>query len=181
MSASPFGVGVRVLGAGAALLFLFLAVGFALPGTWAAERSAVLSEAPEAVFPLLDRPSAWRDWSAWPDSGLVARGPVEGVGAGLSWDDEELGSGSFEIVEVDRPYRVRYHVEVQGGSLRTEGILSLSREGAGTRLTWREEGDFGWNPLLGYWALFMERAQGREMEKALARLEALTRTAPAGR
>jgi hypothetical protein len=179
VSASPFSVGVRVLGAGAALLFLFLAVGFALPGTWSAERTALLSTPPEVLFPLLERPAAWRDWTSWPDAGLVSVGPDAGVGAALAWDDAELGDGRFEIVEAVAPSRVRYRVEVQGGTLRTEGTFTLAAEGGGSRVTWREEGDFGWNPLLGYWALFMEKAQGQELEKALARLEAAT--APAGR
>ncbi len=172
MNASPFSVGVRVLGASAALLVLFLGVGFALPGTWGAERTAVLSAPPEVLFPLLERPAAWLAWTAWPDPGLVATGPDSGAGARLSWDSEEVGSGSFEIIEAVVPARVRYHVEVQGGSMRTDGTLVLEPEGTGSRVTWREEGDFGWNPLMGYWALFMSRAQGQEMEKALARLEA---------
>jgi len=35
---------------------------------------------------------------------------------------------------------------------------------------WRERGDFGWNPLLGYVARTMDRTQGAQMEAALARL-----------
>ncbi|NJD18492.1 MAG: hypothetical protein FIA95_04320 [Gemmatimonadetes bacterium] len=179
VNGSPFSLGVRVLGAGAALLVLFLAVGFALPRTWSAERSAVLSSPPAEVFALLERPSAWRTWTAWPDSGLVAGGPEAGVGARMSWSDKELGSGSFEIVEALFPTRVRYRVEVEGGSLRTEGTFTLAPSAGGTRVTWREEGDLGWSPLMGFWARFMARAQGRELEKALARLE--TATAPTGR
>ncbi len=179
MSASPFSVGVRLLGAGAALLLLFLGLGFALPGTWAAERTAVLSAPPEVLFPLLERPAAWSAWTAWPDSGLAAGGPERGVGARLAWDSRDLGSGSFEIVEAVAATRVRYRVAVQGGSMRTDGTFTLAREGSGSRVTWREEGDFGWNPLMGYWALLMGRAQGRELEKALARLEEAA--APAGR
>lgn len=175
MTASPFSLGTRILGVGAALLVLVLALGFALPGTWGAERSVLVAAPPSAVFPLLDAPEAWRQWTAWPDSGLVAEGPERGVGARLTWDDPELGDGSFEIVEVAPPRHVRYEVRVQGGSMHTDGTFTLAAEGGGTRVTWREEGDFGWNPLMGYWALFMEKAQGRELEKALARLEAMVR------
>lgn len=173
MNGAPLSPGPRILGAAAALLILFLGVGLALPGTWSAERSALLSAPPSVVFPLLERPSAWRMWTAWPDSGLVATGPEQGVGARLTWDDRELGDGAFEIVEATPLSRVRYRVEVEGGSLHTDGTFTLEPEAGGTRLTWREEGDFGWNPLMGYWARFMERAQGRELEKAMARLERL--------
>ncbi|MDP2958392.1 MAG: SRPBCC family protein [Longimicrobiales bacterium] len=173
MSASPFSVGVRILGSLAGLLALVLAVGFALPGTWSAERSLAVAAPPESLYPLLEAPSSWRKWTAWPDSGLAAEGPERGVGAALRWDDPELGDGRFEIVEAVAPEKVRYRVEVEGGTLRTEGVLTLVREEGGTRVTWREEGDFGWNPLLGYWARFMERVQGRELEKALVRLDSM--------
>ena len=179
MSASPFSLGVRILGSLAGLLVLVLAVGFALPGTWSAERSVVLAAPPEALYPLMEAPSSWRKWTAWPDSGLVAEGPERGEGAGLRWDDPELGDGRFEIVEAIPLQRVRYRVEVEGGAMHTQGVLTLVQETGGTRVSWREEGDFGWNPLMAYWAWFMERVQGRELEKALARLDSMASSSPA--
>jgi hypothetical protein len=174
MSASPFSAGTKILAVGAGVLLLFLAVGVALPGTWSAERSAVLSAPPEAVLPMVDAPMAWRAWTEWPDSGLVAEGPERGAGARLVWNDRELGDGSFEIVEAGALEGVRYRVSVQGGSMHTDGTFLMAPEGGGTRVTWREEGDFGWNPLMGYWARLMERVQGVELEKALIRLDSLT-------
>jgi hypothetical protein len=40
-------------------------------------------------------------------------------------------------------------------------------------VTWREEGDLGWNPLMGYWALSMNRAQSQELAKGLDRLRSV--------
>lgn len=182
MKSSPISLGTRILAVGAFLLFGFLAVGFLLPGTWSAERTVTLASPPDVVFPLVDAPEAWRLWTAWPDSGLVTEGPQRGVGARLTWNDAELGDGSFEIVAADAPRSVRYRVDVQGGSMHTDGTFLLEPDGSGTRVTWREEGDFGRNPLMGYWARLMSRAQGKELDKALLRLDSLARTeaAPAG-
>jgi hypothetical protein len=166
-----FGLGPLVLGTGAFILGLFLFVGWLLPGTWSAERSIVLAAPPAVLFPLVDAPESWRRWTPWPDSGLVASGPAHGVGARLSWNDPELGEGSFHIVEALPDSLVRYRVEVQGGSMRTDGTMHLRPEAGGTRVVWKEQGDFGANPLMGYWARFMSRAQGAELEKALERLE----------
>lgn len=176
MMRPPIGLGPLILGAGALVLGLFLGVGFLLPGTWSVERTATLDAPPETVFPLLDSPQAWRGWTAWPDSGLVAEGPERGVGSRLSWKDRDMGDGSFEIVEVEPLRTVRYRVLVQGGSMRTDGTVLLEPAGTGTLVTWREEGDFGRNPLMGYWARFMTRAQGREFEKSLERLAKLAQT-----
>lgn len=170
MRDTPISPASLILGAAALLLFLFLGIGWLLPGTWSAERTAVLEAPPSAVYAWIDSPAGWRRWTPWPDSGMVAEGPERGAGARMAWDDEELGTGAFEIVEARPDSLVRYRVEVQDGSMFTVGTLRLAAQGAGTRVVWREEGDFGANPLMGYWARFMERAQGSELEKSLARL-----------
>lgn len=167
---TPGSLGARFFGVAAILFAAFLVVGFLLPARWQAERTVRLDAPPEAVFGLLDAPEGWRAWTPWPDSGLVAEGPPRGRGAALSWNDPELGDGTFRIVETRAHELVRYQVDVQGGSMHTEGTLRLTPDGAGTRVTWREAGSFGRNPLMGYWALFMERAQGDQMGQSLERL-----------
>lgn len=167
---SPFSWGTRVLAAGALAFVLFLGVGALLPGTWEATGSRVLGVPPERLLPWLDSPEGWQAWTPWPEAGVERTGPDRGEGATLSWRHPEMGQGSFEIVEVDAR-RVGYRVLVEGGSLRTEGRVELEPVPEGTRVTWTEEGDFGWNPLMGYWALAMERVQGQELQKGLERLE----------
>lgn len=181
MSASPFSYGVRILGSLAALMVLGLAVGFALPGTWSAGRASVVQAPPDVVYALLSAPASWQGWTAWPSGGMEAEGPSVGAGARLRWNDPEMGGGTFEIVEAVPSRLVRYRVEVQGGSLEVDGVLVLAQEGSGTRVAWQENGDFGWNPLMGYWARFMERVQGRQLEASLQRLDSVARLAdPAG-
>lgn len=164
---------VRILAAFAALLALFLGVGFALPGRWTVERSALVDAPPGRVFPWIDAPSAWRAWTPWPDTDLRAEGPERGAGAKVRWDDETWGEGAFTVTGSEPPRRVDYEVRVQEGSMVTRGRIVLEPAGGGTRVTWREWGDFGWNPLLGYAALNMDRMQGAELEKGLARLDSV--------
>jgi hypothetical protein len=171
VTSSPFSIGTRVLGGGAALLILFLVVGFLLPGTWSAQGSVQVEAPPEAVFPWLDSPRAWTRWTPWPDTGLVVAGPPHGVGAVFSWDNTDLGDGRFEVVEADSPRLVRYRVDVQKRTMRTDGTLRIEAKDGGTFVRWREQGDFGHNPLMGYWARFMRKAQSAEMAKDLSRLK----------
>lgn len=167
------GVGAKILGGGAAVLILFLVIGFLLPGSWQAEASVDIAAPPQAVFQFLDSPEGWRAWTPWPDSGVVRSGPARGEGATLSWSDPELGSGSFSLVAVSPPDRVDYRVDVGDGAMRTEGSVALSPSDGGVHVVWHEEGDLGHNPLMGYWALSMGRAQGEEMSKGLERLSTL--------
>jgi hypothetical protein len=157
--------------AGAALLLLtFLGVGFMLSGEWAAERERVVAASPEAVLPLLEDLALWPEWSPMGQVDGELSTPSAGVGARLSWDDPQWGQGEFTLTEVD-PGGVAYEVRVEDGALQTRGWIRLAAEGDGTRITWREEGDFGWNPLLSWFALGMERLQGTELEKSLDSLE----------
>ncbi len=172
MHRTPFSLGTIILGGGALFLICLILVGVALPASWEAEVTLVAEASPEELFQHLDSPEGWRGWTFWPDSGVVRSGPETGSGATLSWDDEELGSGSFTIAESDAPRSVRYQVQV-GRSMRTEGTIELTPNGTTTSIAWRESGDLGRNPLMGYWAFFMNKAQTRELTKGLGKLAAL--------
>lgn len=170
----PFSIGVIVLGGGAVIGILFLAVGYLLPTDFEATAERVVDLPAEAVFRYLDSPEGWRDWTTWPESGLERTGPERGEGARIAWDDPELGSGSFTLTRVAAPRRVEYRVEV-GGSMLTEGSLALTDATGGVRLEWRERGSLGRNPLMGWWSLSMDRAQSNELTKGLERLETVAR------
>ena len=159
-----------MLTAAVGLLVLGLVIGIALPGSWEVERSATVSAPPAAVFPWLDDPRRWDEWAPLGDVTATFTGPQRGAGATRRWDHPELGDGLFAIVSTVPDREVSYRVEVQEGRMITEGTLRLEPEGTGTRVVWRERGDFGNNPLLGYVARTMDRAQGAQMERALTTL-----------
>ena len=160
----------KVFGLIGGVLVAFMAVGFLLPGRWSAEVSIDLETGPESVFPLLADLGRWDEWTQWSEVESTLTDPSSGVGAVRSWDDERYGSGSVTIVE-SRPFElVRYRVRIGEGS-EVVGTLSLERSPTGSVVTWREEGDFGRNPLMGYVARTMSNAQGQQLSESLFRLE----------
>lgn len=172
---------LKIMGGLALLGILFLAVGFLLPGTWTVRRTAVVRAPPEAVFPFLSTPARWEAWTSWSSVESELEGPASGPGARRRWSDPVEGDGVMEIVGAEPDREVRYRVEVDGGSIRIRGSLELERIADGTRVEWVESGDFGWNPLLGYMARFMDRSQGAQMARSLERLgEAVTSAGPGG-
>ena len=173
MTRGPFSPAVLILSGGALLLGAFLLVGYLLPSDWEAEASSLVPAPPEVVFEVLDAPEGWQRWTPWPESGVERTGPERGAGATLSWNDLDLGSGSFMIEQAQEPTRVTYRVSIEEGAIRADGSVEVTAESGGSRVTWRERGDFGWNPLMGYWALTMSRAQADELTKGLDRLRAL--------
>ena len=180
LSSSPFSLGTKILASGAAILSAFLLIGFLLPSSWESETTVYVAAPADIVFQFLDSPEGWQAWTPWPESGVERSGPERGIGATLSWDDQELGTGSFTIQGLQEYSMVQYQVEVGGGTMRASGIITLIPENEGVKITWLEEGDLGRNPLMGYWALSMSRAQSDELVKGIERLSNLALAGAAG-
>lgn len=166
-------LGAKLFGFLAGLLLLYLLVGFFLSGKWEAQAEALLPTTPDRVFPLIQDPMAWSRWSSMPETGAERFGEETGVGAGFRWDDPRYGRGTMEIISAVQEREVQYRVDVEGGALAISGILTLEQVPEGTRVEWRERGDFGRNPLLGYAARGMARSQGRALQESLERLALL--------
>jgi hypothetical protein len=169
----PYRIGGIFLGSIALIILGFLAVGFLLPSGWSAERSVTIHAPPDSIFPYLSRAEAWGEWTPSPEVGVELFGPEEGAGSGRRWNDEIYGEGEFLIREITPPTEVSYDVAVEGGSIRIAGVIRLSEEGGATLVQWREDGDFGWNPLLGYLSRRMDELQGTQLEASLATLRRL--------
>lgn len=166
-------LGAKIFGVLSGVLIFYLLAGLILPGTWEADVDVLIPAPPSVVFPYLNRMDRWVLWNQMPESATQMEGPSEGVGTALMWDDAQYGEGQVRIVSSEEDSRVEYEVEVEGGALRIHGVLSLNPEGAGTRLHWVEQGDFGWNPLMGYAARGMAESQGEAMRTNVETLRAL--------
>jgi hypothetical protein len=162
-----------LLGAVALLLLTVLTVGFLLPSQWQAERDAWIEASADSIFPFLNQAEQWSRWTPSPASGMELFGPPAGPGSGRRWDDPGYGSGEFVIQDEQAPDWVTYVVSVEGGAIRIEGRLTLTPDGNGTRVSWTEAGDFGWNPLLGFLTRRMGELQGDQLEASLSFLRAL--------
>jgi hypothetical protein len=166
-------LGAKIFGALAGILILYLLLGILLPGAWEARTEARLPASPETVFPYLNRPELWIRWNSVPETGLEMVGGATGEGAGFQWDDPQYGSGRF-VIRQSRPSSfVQYEVLIEGGALRVAGTLELAPDGDQSILRWTEEGDFGWNPILGYAARGMADSQAQAMNASLETLRRL--------
>jgi Polyketide cyclase / dehydrase and lipid transport len=157
----------------AVLLLLFVGIGLALPGEWQARRTRELAVPPEVVWPYVNSLAGWEAWTPWDAVADTVDGPPEGVGARRRWDDPQWGQGEWVLTASEPFRRVTYEVHVENGALVTRGEIVLEAVAGGTAVSWREQGDFGWNPFLAYMARGMDRRQGAEMEKNLAALDSV--------
>lgn len=161
---------VPIFGGIAVLLLTVMLVGLLLPSSWEAEQTVELASPSSRVFPLVADLARWDDWTVWSEFESVISDPSQGVGATRTWDDPIYGAGRIEITEVVAPSLVRYRVELEGGRVWVEGEITLVEVASGTRVSWKESGDFGWNPLMGYMARRMPESQTAQLLESLGRL-----------
>jgi hypothetical protein len=177
----PYKIIGGIFGAFAVLFGGFMLVGVLLPGGWQAERTAEIAAPPELLFAYMSGAGRWEEWTQTLESGSVPFGPAEGPGSGRRWNDPTYGTGEFVITSSVAPREVGYEVRVEDGAIRIIGRVELEPTTSGTRLIWREEGDFGWNPILGYMAARMDELQGAQMEASLASLRQVAEAAVTSR
>ncbi len=159
----------KIFGAIGTVLVALMLIGFVLPGTWSAEASIEIEATPTEIFPFLNDLRRWDTWTNWGDIDSDLSDPPRGVGASRSWEDPNFGSGSVTITGSESPNIVRYEVEIEGGA-RVNGELRIEALGGASLVTWREDGDFGRNPLMGYVARGMAKSQGAQLAEGLEKL-----------
>ncbi len=154
----------------------FMLIGLLLPGGWTAVAEIEVAAPPEEVFALVDNAESWTRWTPSPETGVELFGAVAGPGSGRRWEDPAYGRGEFVIGSSRAPREVVYEVQVEDGAILIHGRISLAPVPGGTRIVWSEEGDFGWNPLLGYLAPRMSELQGEQLSASLSTLKTLVET-----
>ena len=77
---------------------------------------------------------------------------------------------SFTAVEA--PSRVAYELSFPEFDSTSSGDLRFEPSAGGTRVTWTMKGDMGGNPVMHWFALFMDRMVGPDFEAGLTNLKA---------
>lgn len=157
---------------------MLVAVAYALPQQVAVARSTVINAPESDIFPYLNNPRKFNEWSPWaardPNTQFTFSGPETGKGARMAWKSEnpDVGEGTQEIVETELNKYVE--VALDFGDMGTaNATYTLSPSGAGTQVKWGFETDVGNNPMKRWFGLMFERWVGKDYEEGLARLKTL--------
>jgi Polyketide cyclase / dehydrase and lipid transport len=157
------------------LLVLLAAVAFVLPREVSITRSTRIEAPPDAVFPFVNNLKTFTTWSPWqamdPGMAQTFEGPAEGVGAKMTWDSTEVGSGTQEIT-VSTPNERVENALVFDGMAPSTAVFSLEPAGDGTMVYWDLKADMGMNPVARWiGVLFMDGWVGGDFERGLATLK----------
>jgi hypothetical protein len=166
---------------------LFLVVGVLLPSSRSLTESVETNRKMTIVYDTINSLRRFDDWNALalrdPNMKIERSGPDSGVGARLDYssDIENVGSGSWEIVETEENRRVLYAVEnnARGDNKRMEFLLEpTGRSGRNVEITQKYRVDYGWDLLGRYSGLYVSRNVGDTMELGLGRLSNMLATVP---
>ena len=154
---------------------LLLVVSLFLPSKYHVERSVMIKAPPATIFPLINNPSRWLEWTAWTrakDSTLTYAysGPAEGAGAASEWTSQTMGSGLMKFTSADPQKGVRFDLSFDGGKFKSKGAVLIETNGESTKVTWTNDGELGGNPIARYFGLFMDKMVGRDYEEGLEKL-----------
>lgn len=171
-------------------LLLFVVGGSLLPSEVSVARSIEVARPVNTVFTLLNRLSAFPEWSPWfdRDPGMQYRfdGPDSGIGARMTWsgDPRRVGAGWLEVID-SQPrtlVRARLSLEQQG---QAETAFEVQRVAGGARVTWSLRADLsegeGWFSGLvsRYFGLVFDRWLGTDFDRGLLRFKTYAESLPA--
>ena len=79
----------------------------------------------------------------------------------------------MEFSAADPNKQINYNLSSADMGMESQGVLSLTPEGSNTRVVWTNEGEFGKNPFIRYFGLWMDSQVGKDFEKSLSNLKTL--------
>jgi effector-binding domain-containing protein len=165
----------------AAVLLIFVAVGFLLPAVAHVERRITIEAKPAAVFALVNDFHQINQWSPWldtdPNALYTISGPRRGVGATITWDGQIVGQGSQTITASEPYVRVTSALELDGSG-GAIGTFELLQTETGTHVIWSFDNDFGLNPVGRYFGLILDGIVGPNYEKGLQDLKTMAENLP---
>ncbi len=101
-------------------------------------------------------------------------GPEAGKGAGMSWQSNEqsVGSGSWVISQAVENQSL--NVEMDFGDQGTATSFFTLKPNVGkTKVTWGFDTDAGYNPIMRWFGLLMDKMVGGEYAKGLETLKGM--------
>jgi uncharacterized protein YndB with AHSA1/START domain len=163
------------------LLVILALTSFLLPQKQHVERTVEMSAPAEKIFPYLNTPNLFSQWSPWskldPQMKVQFMGPESGEGAGMSWQSEQsnVGNGSWIISRAVDNEALDMVMDF-GDQGTANSFFRLDPNNAQTKVTWGFDTDAGMNPVMRWFGLMMDSMVGKEYEKGLNTLKNIVET-----
>jgi len=166
------------------VIFFLLGIGVGMrPNIVRYERSLDMNVPPQAVFPLVNDFTQWRQWSPWeekdPNMERNYAVPAAGVGASYSWSgDKNVGAGRMTITESVANEYIVLKLEFLRPMVAThETRFTFTPTPAGTKVNWSMTGKNHFISKLFSLFIDFDKMIGADFEKGLASMNAAAQNA----
>lgn len=164
---------------------LFLVVGVVLPSSRHLVEKIETNRKPTIVFDTLNNFSRFKEWNATPqrDPKMQTKvsGPASGVGATFEYTSEDLGKGTWKIVESEQNERIAIDIvdDRMGSNKRTEFTLKpTGNNNRNVEIAQSYKVDYGWNLFGRYAGLYVRSHVGDDMKFGLGKLTNMLASIP---
>lgn len=161
-----------------ALVVAAFGLSYQLPKESIAEKTMLVSAAPEQVFIYLENPMEWVHWNAWnksydPTMIQLYGGPMRGKGARMTWNGDKVGHRQMIFTNSESPAKLQYEIIQEREAYKTIGGFLLERTEGGTLVHWRVHTPLKDNPLDLIYGAWQQYKADKEMEQGLLGLKTL--------
>lgn len=160
-----------------ALVGVLLIVGLCMPKEWSVARSLVVNAEPAKIHPLVGNLEGWKRWMPWIEEDPAMVLTFEGIGgepgSKMIWTSEKMGNGRLTVSKSDPATGLDYEMMMDEFLEPALGSIHYSAEGSATRLTWKDTGTFGKNPVLRLFGPVMEGWLEDYFDKGLANIKSI--------
>ena len=163
---------------------LFVLVGLMLPADRVVQHSIETNYPSRMIYDLMNGFRRFPEWfplrSHDPAVQFSLEGEPRGVGAKLYYasSEENVGNGSFEIVDSIDLERIEYHIENDARGENKRSVVEIEDQGKTRKVTWTYTVDYGWDLFGRYAGLYVNRTAGDDIKAALGHVGGLLATMP---
>lgn len=164
----------------AGLIVLFLIVAAFQSPVFRIVREGTIATPPAIPFGQINDFHNWDNWSPWakldPAMKVTYSGAPAGKGAEYHWSgNNKAGEGHMTIVESEPDRLLRMRLEFIRPFANTNAVeFIFTSENGGTRVTWTMSGQKNFMSKAFGLIMSMDKLVGRDFEKGLAQLKAVS-------
>jgi len=149
-----------------------------LPSKIDVRQSIVIGAKPAQIFPYLNNPTDWKNWTAWnknydPSVIYMYGGPQSGVGARQNWSGDITGNWQMVFTESIAPDSLAYELTQQNNPVITNGSFMLEQKGDSTQVTWQQTTPLDDNAVALYKGAWQKIKTEKEILTGLQNLQTL--------
>lgn len=162
------------------LIVLLIVVAYALPGNTVVTRSIDIKAPAEKVYKQYADFNNWPNWSPWYAKDKSMQQTItESAGMArhtMKWssDIDEVGHGSLTFDKVVENNSIDATLMLDDMKMESTLMFKIEPTASGCKVSWSDSASLGYNPMMRWMGLFMDKFMGPDFEAGLKNLKAVS-------